>query len=180
MTLPIDNTRRSRGSQIEILEAFAARLREIPALNEQNVWISDQPLPESPPSGGRFQIVIAYGEGRFPNSRHQEFTEESSLVVGIYSISKKDRLGRAEAKLLSDGSITDYKQKILSKLLVDNPSLGRNSKPWEPTRVEGSYRIPILREPATPTHCTGPVDAWKDWIGIQIFFRVVFDWDLYS
>ena len=181
MTLPFDNTRRSRASQIEILRAFADRLREIDNLNDQNVVVSDQPMPkQTPPTGGKLFVTVSYGDGNFPNGRHQEFTEESRLVVAIYTCSKKDKAGRAEAKLLLDDSLTAYKRKVLSKLLVDNPSLGRNSPPWEPARVTGGKRVPMLREPATPSHCTSPLDAWSDWIGLQLSFRVVFDWDLYS
>lgn len=180
MNLPFDNTRRSRGSQIEILESFAGRLREITGINDQNCSISDQPVPKSPPTGGKLQIVVSYGDGVFLNDRHQEFSEESTLVVAIYAHNKKDRMGRAEAKLLADDSITYYKQKVLSKLLVETPRLGRNSRPWEPTRIMDGKMVPILREPPTATRCTAPLDAWNDWIGIQISFRVVFDWDLYS
>ncbi len=181
MTLPFDNTRRSRASQIEILKAFVDRLQEIDNLNDQNVVVSDQSIPkQTPPTGGKLFITVSYGDGDFPNGRNQEFTENSSLVVAIYTVSKKDKAGRAEAKLLLDDSLTAYKGKVLSKLLVGNPSLGRDSPPWEPTRVTDGKRVPMLREPATPLRCTAPLDAWGDWIGIQISFRVVFDWDLYS
>ncbi len=180
MVLPFDNTRRSRASQTEILQAFLDRIREITDINDQNSFVDDQPLPKSPPPGGKLVFVVSYGEGRFPNARHQEFSEESSLVVSVYAVSRKDRMGRADTKLLPDDSITSYKKKLLSKLLVDDPSLGRDSRPWEPTRVMNGKRVPMLREPATPTHCVGPLDAWKDWKGIQIYFSVLFDWDLYS
>lgn len=180
MVLPFDNTRRSRGSQIEILTSFAERIREIPTLNDQNVVIADQPTPKSAPTGGRFQIIVSYGDGRFPNSSHSEFIENSSLVVALYAISKRDKLGRSESKMLGDDSITQYKHRVLSKLLVDDPTKRNLSRPWEPTRVMDGLRVPILRDPPTISHCTGPSDCWSDWIGIQIHWNIVFDWELYD
>lgn len=179
--LPFDNSRRGRTTQIEVLNAIAERIREIPGMNDQNVVICDQPVPVAMP-GGQMCISIAPKDGIFPNSSPSIMSEDSNLITSIYRISKKDRPGRAEAKLLDEQSILNIKRLILAKMCVEDPTLGDNSPSWEPTRTVSGYRIPLLREPPLPTHSIGPVDVAEHpgWVSLQLHWSVLFDWDLYS
>lgn len=179
--LPFDNSRRGRTTQIEVLKAIADRIRQIPGMNDQNVIICDQPVPSMMP-GGQMCISVAPSDGQFPNSSPSIMSEDSGLIVGIYRISKKDRPGRAEAKLFDEQSLLELKHKILTKMCVENPSQLDNSPSWEPTRIVTGYRVPLLREPPLPTRSIGPVDVAEHpgWIGLQLHWSVLFDWDLYS
>lgn len=109
-------------------------------------------------------------------------TEDATLTIGIYRISKKDRPGRSEAKLLGDSSLFEWKQKVLAKICVEDPTLGDLSSAWEPTKVVNGYRVPLLREPPLPTNSVGPFDVTenKGWAGLQLHWSIVFDWDLYG
>ena len=193
MIIPIDHSRRLRTTQTEILRAFLARVREVEGLNEQNAVLSDQPMPKDPPPGGKLLVTVSPAGGPFKlgsSAHHACTTEESRIVIGIFAINMRDRMARSESKLLDDDSFSDMKRKILAKLLVEDPALKASSPHWEPTRevlIQNAEfpagvlrRVPILREPSTPVDCSGPMDAWKNWTGIQITWDVVFDWDLYD
>jgi hypothetical protein len=71
---------------------------------------------------------------------------------------------------------------ILAHLALEDPKLGAASKPWEPTRWVDADQIPLLRSIPVPTKATSPrdVDGQDSWIGMQIYYQVEFDWDLYD
>jgi hypothetical protein len=175
----------NRCTQEEILVAFSERLRSHVDLNEQNVIISDQPVPEKFP-GGEMCIVIAPGPGQFPNwgaGHHATATENGQLVIGIYVINRRDRPGRAEAKVIGSPnakrrSILQWKQVILQLCTVDDIAKGRASDAWIPTRAGR----PILRDCPVPIRSTSPLDVpgHDSWIGLQITFSIVWDWNLYA
>lgn len=183
MVLPIDHSKRSRTTQIEILRAFVERVREVDGLNDQNAVLCDQSQPKDAPSGGKLLVTVSPGSGKFKigsSSHHACATEEMLLNVSIFAVNMRDKPGRSESKLLDDDSFSQFKARILSKLLVESPELKASSPAWEPTRISGQFRIPLLREPAIPLDCSGPFDCWKNWCGIQLLWLVTFDWDLYS
>ncbi len=179
--LPFDNSRRGRTTQIEVLNAIAHRIREISGMNDQNVVICDQPVPVAMP-GGQMCISVAPHDGKFPNSSPSIMSEDSTIITSIYRISKKDRPGRAEAKLLDEQSLLAIKRLILVKMCVEDPTLVDNSPSWEPTRTVAGSRIPLLRQPPLPILSIGPIDVAEHpgWIGLHLHWSVLFDWDLYS
>lgn len=177
------SNRRSRTTQVEVLEGFANRIAQIPDLNRELVIISDQPVPLLMPSGG-LQFVVAPGDSSFDvKAAHAEaFRDLCGVIVGIYILNRRDRPGRSESKLLNKNSLLHWKRMILSFLALEDPKLGVASKPWEPTRAQGSNQIPLLRSIPTPTKATSPRDVpmHDSWIGMQIYYQVEFDWDLYD
>lgn len=187
VVIPIDRSRRSRATQIDILNAYAERLREIRGLSEQNVVVSDQATPKQAPTGGRIHVTVAFNDGTFDvgeAASHAIATENANLFVSFYQCLRLDKTGRSEAKLLGGDALLIYKQRILSKLLVDDPSKGTSSNTWEPMRIEtnGSsrVRVPLLRDMPILKRSHGPFDAWKEWVGIRLAWEINFDWDLYD
>jgi hypothetical protein len=183
--LPFDPTRRNKTTQAEVLKAFADRIRSISGLssglNEQNVVISDQPIPSMFP-GGRMCIVVCGGDGRFTAPSQSQKTEDSTVIVGAYVHIRRDRTGRSEAKLLDDESIYDLKHKLIRGLKVAEPAKGATSRDWEPTRIiRGPDRqSPLLRQPPKLLRSVGPVDVDEQpgWVGLQLHFSAIFDWDI--
>jgi hypothetical protein len=196
---------RGRCTQDDILLAFADRLREHPKLNDQNVVISDQPIPTQFPGGG-FCVTVSAGDGRFPENmwiggHHATATEEGSVIIGVYLQIARDRPGRRESSIVgrrhlgNDStakperpSLIPWKRTILKILTVKDWTLttGAHSQTWEPTKrvlnTELNIEIPLLREIPRPMHVIGPMDvpSHDSWIGLQISFSVVWDWDLYA
>jgi hypothetical protein len=183
--LPFDPTRRNKTTQAEVLKAFAERIRSISGfslgLNEQNVVISDQPIPSMFP-GGRMCIVVCGGDGRFTGPSQSQQTEDSTVIVGIYIHNRRDRAGRSESKLLDEESIFDLKHKLIHALKVAEPNKGSASRDWEPTRIlRGPDRqSPLLRQPPKLLRSIGPVDVGEQsgWVGLQLHFSAIFDWDI--
>ena len=175
--------RRDRTTPEEVLSGFANRLAEIPDMNSETVIISDQPVPILMPQGG-IALVVAPGDSSFRigAGHDQQFTEESGVVVGIYILNRRDRPGRSESRIIKKSSLLYWKRMVLAFLALEDPALGRGSKPWEPTKTVGEDQIPILRSIPVPTKATGPRDvpAHESWIGMQIYYQVEFDWDLYG
>lgn len=199
---------RSRATQDDILLAFADRLREHSLLNEQNVVVSDQPVPADMPGGG-FCVAIAPGDGRFPfelmdAAHHSQVTEDGSIVVGVYTKIRRDRKGRREFSLFGRRkqiislpdvdqpesrrpNLTQWKRDILKLLLVGEPSLADGSNvpidhlrhAWEPASETG---VPLCRDIPKPSRVTGVLDVpgFPGWIGFQITFSIAWDWNLYS
>lgn len=185
---------RSRADQSDILLSFAERLREHPSLNEQNVVISDQPVPTQFPGGG-FCACVAPGGGDFPpilweGGHHATAAEFGSVIVGIYSKITRDRPGRREQSLLGRRDLTAsapvmdrpsliiWKRDILSLLTVVDKSRKAGSQCWEPSK-DG---IPLCRSIPRPHRTTGALDVpgHDGWIGMQITFAVEWDWNLYG
>lgn len=179
--LPFDNSRRGRTTQIEVLKAIAERIREIYGMNDQNVVVCDQAVPDAMP-GGQMCVSVAPHDGTFPNSSPSVMSEDSTVITSIYRISKKDRPGRAEAKLLDEQSLLAIKKLILAKLCIEDPNMGDNSPSWEPTKTVAGSRVPLLREPLLPMRSVGPTEVSEHpgWISLQIHWSALFDWDLYS
>jgi hypothetical protein len=179
------NNRRSRTTQTEILSAYADRLRIIGGWNDQNVVVTDQPVPDAMPGGG-FCITVSAGSGQGsnPGGHHATATENCDLIVGIYKRTLRDRVGRGEAKLLHPGSMYDLKHQALKSLMVEDSTVESASPCWEPVRFnpELNGHIPLLREVPEYKHSTPSLDVpdHKGWIGIQITFAISFDWDLYA
>lgn len=184
---------RSRADQIDILLAFADRLREHEKLNEQNVVVSDQPVPLQFPAGG-FCVCVAPGDGRFPDNlweggHHATGTESGSVIVGIYTQIRRDRPGRREQAMLGRKSIPGsepsmerpslliWKRDILSLLTVQDPSRKAASQAWEPSKD----CAPLCRSIPRPIRATSALDVpgHDGWIGMQITWAVEWDWDLY-
>ncbi len=204
--MPIINqpTKRNRADQADILLNFASRLTEHPLLNNQNVVISDQPIPEQMP-GGAFCLTISPGAGSFPTElwSHATATEDGSVIVGIFVNHRRDRPGRKESALLgrwwrgrmgekdtdnvSRPGLISLKRTVLSLLSVQlqkivdqdyNQNHQFGSQAWEPSK-DG---IPLCRNQIAPIRATGPMDVpgFPGWIGMQITFSVTWDWDLYA
>ena len=187
MTTPINAQLRGRAEQDEILDAFAARLREHPLLNTGTVVIEDQPVPRAMPSGG-YLITVSPGAGEFPhnlwaNGHHSTATEDGSVIIGVYLYSVKDRLGRKEAAMTSRApgkpSLMAWKRAVLKILTVSDETVpaGRTKQSWEP--AIGAR--PLLRDIPQPVRATAVLDLpqHKGWIGFQIVFSCTWDWDLY-
>lgn len=177
------NNQRSRTTQKEVLEGFANRLIQIPDLNNKLVVILDQPVPTLMPPGG-LQFVVAPGDSSFDvGAAHAEaFRDLSGVIIGIYILNRRDQPGRSESKLLGKNSLLYWKRMVLSYLALEDPTAGMASKPWEPTRIQGPDEIPLLRSIPVPTKATSPRDVpmHDSWIGMQIYYQVEFDWDLYD
>lgn len=180
---------RSRADQDEILDAFAARLREHPILNTATVVVSDQPIPALMPSGG-YLITVAPGAGEFPhdlwaNGHHNTATEDGSVIVGIFTQSLKDRPGRKEAALTSRApgkpSLMAWKRAVLKILCVSDEQVtaGLSKQAWEPW--DTATGRPFLRDIPQPVRSTAVLDVpeHKGWIGLEITFSCTWDWDLY-
>lgn len=177
------NDRRSRATQDEVLRGFADRLAQIPDMNKETVVISDQPVPMLMPQGG-IGLIVAPGDSSFDvGAAHGEaFRDLSGVIVGIYILNRRDRPGRSESRIVAKNSLLWWKRTVLSFLALENPQLGASSKPWEPTRTVGQDQIPLLRSIPVPTKATSPRDVpdHDSWIGMQIYYQVEFDWDLYD
>jgi len=178
------NNLRSRTTQDEVLKAFAERIAQIPDLNSELVVVSDQPIPTTFPSGG-MQFVVAPGDSSFSvGAAHAEaFRDICGIIVGFYILNRRDRPGRSESKLLRKNSLMYWKRLLLAFLALEDPSLGPVSKPWEPTKTSGPNDvIPLLRSIPRVTKATSPrdVDGHDSWVGMQLYYQVEFDWDLYD
>lgn len=177
------NDRRSRTTQDEVLREFARRLTEIPDMNKETVVISDQPIPLLMPQGG-IGLVVAPGDSSFDvkASHDEQFRDLSGVIVGIYILNRRDRPGRSESRIVSKNSLLYWKRMVLAFLALEDPKAGLGSKPWEPVRIAGEDQIPILRSIPVPTKATSPRDVTEhqSWIGMQIYYQVEFDWDLYD
>ncbi len=177
------NNRRSRTTQAEVLTGFAERLAEIPDLNEGLVVISDQSIPTMF-TNGYLQLTVAPGDSSFDvGGAHAEaFRDKCGVIVGIYLLNRRDRPGRSESRLVNKNSLLYWKRMVLAHLALEDPKAGAGSKPWEPTMLEGQDRIPLLRSIPIPTKATSPRDIpdHDSWIGMQIYYQVEFDWDLYD
>ncbi len=182
----IYQTKRNRAEQDEVLEAFAARLREHPLLNTATVVVDDQPVPVAFPHGG-YLMVVAPGAGEFPHniwadSHHASATEDSSVIIGIYAQSFKGKLGNKQELLTSrkpgKPSLLQWKRAAL-KLLCVSDELNAIGEPhiWEPAIGDR----PLLRDLPQPVRCTAPMDVpdHAGWYGIQLTFSCTWDWDLY-
>lgn len=185
--MPINPRLRSRAEQDEILDAFAARLREHELLSTATVVISDQPVPAFMPPG-MYCICVAPGAGEFPhqlwaNGHHTTATEDGSIIVGIYLNSQKDRAGRKEAAMTSRKpgrpSLLTWKRAVLKMLCVSDEPVPAGTSPqiWEPAIGDR----PLLRDQPQPVRATAVLDVpdHKGWIGLQITFSCTWDWDLY-
>lgn len=171
---------RSRTTQDKILADVVTRLiAEIPELNDQNCWLSDQPVPITIP-GGRYAVTVTMGGGRFPHEfwasgGTDTLTEDGSLIVTPLVVSTIDR-PRRKWKKISGGdnsanrvpSLLYFKHAILSALLGGG---------WEPAE-DG---VPLLRDMMAPLSADSPRDvAVGETIAAatQITFSTVFDWDV--
>jgi hypothetical protein len=165
------NDRRSRATQDEVLRGFADRLAQIPDMNKETVVISDQPVPMLMPQGG-IGLVVAPGDSSFDvGAAHAEaFRDLSGVIVGIYILNRRDRPGRSESRIVAKNSLLWWKRTVLSFLALEN------------TRTVGQDQIPLLRSIPVPTKATSPRDVpdHDSWIGMQIYYQVEFDWDLYD
>jgi hypothetical protein len=173
-----------RSTQSEILVAFASRLKKFAPFNDQNVVISDQPIPFIFP-GGEVCLSVSPGSGRFPAehwdaAHHARAVESGGVTVGIFKRATLDRPGRAEVALIAPdgGLLSDYKQQVLSIVLVDQPAAGPASPPWWPADANGK---PLTQQPPRPVSATtpAPVPDQDRWIGMQIDFAVDWAWWLY-
>ena len=187
-----DPFKRSRTTQDAILLAFADRLKTVDQLNDKNVVVSDQPIPDQFTDGG-LNITVSGGSGKFglPGGHHATANENGDVVVGIYLQSNRDRPGRREVALagrqtkdganqaLTRKSLIAWKRDILSKILVDDPTKGPASNSWMPLDADG---YPMLRSEILPGRCIGPLDVHDEplWIGMHLYFTVSWDWYLYG
>lgn len=174
---------RDKTTQGAVLQAFADRLAEMPDLNPELVIVSDQSVPHMFASGG-LQLTVSPGDSSFNiGAAHTEaFRDLCGVVVGVYILNRRDRPGRSESRLLKKNSVLYWKRMILAHLALEDPRLGKNSKPWEPTKWVGSDQVPLCRSIPTPTKASSPrdVEGHDSWIGLQIYYQVEFDWDLYD
>jgi hypothetical protein len=178
------NQLRDKATIRQVLQGFVDRLRQIPDLNSENVILSDQAVPDAFPLGGMC-LVVAPADGVFDISvgaHHASFTENTGAIVACYIRNNRDRYGRSESKLMADSMLLDWKLKILKYLALKDVALGAASQGWEPTIIVGSDEIPLLRNQPLPTKATSPrdVDNQVGWIGMQIYYALEFDWDLYD
>lgn len=189
----LDPFQRNRTTQADILLAFADRLRTIPQLNTANVLITDQPVPENFPNGG-YCLTVSPTDGQFDDrlvtgGHIATLSEKSEIIVGAYVMNLRDRPGRKSVAIagketatgpeltLDRISIMEWKQNVLAKILCENPA-ARPQRPWMPLDVDGH---PILRNEIFPVRSRGPmeVEGGKSiWMGIELSFRVTWDWFL--
>jgi hypothetical protein len=174
-----------RSKQSQILVAFASRLKQFAPFNDQNVVISDQPIPLYFP-GGEMCLSVSIGAGHFPAEHwdavhHGRAVEEGSLSIGIFKRAMLDRPGRSEAALVNEvgGLIADYKERVLSILCVDQAASGPGSPPWWPADSNGKR---LTQQPPRPTNAStpAPVQSQAGWIGMQIDFAIDWVWWLYA
>ena len=112
----------------------------------------------------------------------EQFRDLSGVIIGIYILNRRDRPGRSESRIVKKNSLLYWKRMVLAFLALEDPRLGKNSRPWEPTKTVGDDQIPLLRSIPIPTKATSPRDVpdHDSWIGLQIYYQVEFDWDLYD
>ena len=180
--MAINNTLRSRATQAQVLKAFADKLIADPDFNEVSVVVADQPVPTEFVKSSGPQIFLAPGDSVFDISagaHHESWTEMTGLIVGIYCRNIRDRVGRAESRLINRDALTQWKRLVMRCLALESPSLGHASRPWEPTAVMNGVAVPLLRAFPLPTKATSPrdVDKQEGWIGMQIYYSLEFDWD---
>lgn len=179
----LDFSKRSRATQKDILIAFRDRLVEAcPGCTDLTCFISDQPIPASIPGGGSC-VTVSIGDGVFDQQLFigggaSTLCEESQIIVTVMSQVVLDRIPQAERALVDDdrGLLSSWKRGILRALLLADPELGNESKPWEPAKGDR----PLCRDQIRPNTASAPADlpGKLGWIGFQIPFAVSFDWDL--
>ena len=144
-------------------------------------------------------ISISPGTGRFGLEgdlfEHKQATEDGSIIVGIFRRSQLDRPGKAEAALLNPDALLVWKRRVLTHLTVYDSAKKHGSPKWEPVRRVEAFDdedppnrleddlVPLCRsEGIFARSCTAPMDVsdHPGWLGIQITFSCVWDWDLYS
>lgn len=183
--MPIDPTKRGRCTQDEILFSVVNRLIvSIKELNDQNCWLSDQPIPITIP-GGRHACTVSLGPGRFPaefftGGGTETLVEDGSIVVTPLVVNAIDRPRRKWKKIAGGDSENSapsclyFKHAILKALLgIDKES----EEIWEPQNGDK----PLLRDMLSPLSCDAPHDvAVGETVAtaMQIKFSTVFDWDL--
>jgi hypothetical protein len=181
--MALDYSKRSRSTQPDILVAFRDRLiSAVPGCTDLTCFISDQPIPAMIPGGGSC-VTVSIGEGVFDQ---QLFTgggaatlcEEFQVVITAMTQVVLDRIPQAERALLEDdrGLLVKWKVALLRALLLEDYTLGLDSKPWEPAIDDQ----PLCRELIRPVHSSAPGDIPNKpgWIGFQLTFSTSFDWDL--
>lgn len=179
----LDYSKRNTATQADILIAFRDRLiTDCPGLTDLSCFISDQPIPNSIPGGG-YCVTVSMGDGTFDQQLFLgagavTLCEESQIIVTVLSQIVLDRIPQAEKAMLDEdrGLVANWKRNILRTLLLNDPSAGPESKPWEPAKGDK----PLCRNFPRPTHASSPGDVpgKAGWIGCQITFAVDFDWDL--
>lgn len=171
---------------ITVLEAISDRLIDaIGFLNEDNCYLTDQPVPATMP-GGRSIVTVSMGGGTFPHEYFagggiETLTEDGSIIITAIVTNRNDRPGRrgrrVGVKPLSkrnepDGNDTptllEHKRAILRALLVE----------WEPQNDSG---LLLLRDQLAARSSTAPSDVRiGETMGtaLQLQFSAPFDWDL--
>lgn len=173
--MSIDPTLRGRCTQDDILLSIRDRLiDQLEWCTDQTCFLSDQPTPETSPSGAPF-CTVSMGDGQFP---HEFFTgggadtctEVASVIVTAINRVKLDRPRRVDRRLLEpDRGLVLLKRDILRALLGDPV--------WEPA----SGTQPLLRDLLAPSRSVGPGEVTigdAKFLAVQLHFHTPFDWDL--
>lgn len=161
------------------------RIQQVRLFAKGVAFITDQPVPDRADLG-RFCVTISMQGGGFDAkhydaSAHEQVTVQSQVAVGVYRQLNVDKAGHSTKAILGGRGISDnlseMGHKLMQCLLVADPTKGRLSQAWEPSR----NGIPLLREIPSPVRFTDPSDVpgYAGYLGQVYYFKVVFDWDLY-
>lgn len=177
---------RSRAKPADILEAYLDRIRQETLFRGKVAFITDQPVP-SRMDLGRFCVTVSMQGGsfdarHFDASGHVQLTVDSQICFGLFRQMVADQAGKSE-KILVGGagianSLLEMGQKLMACLIVADPSKGKQSQVWEPSK----NGVPMLRETPTPIRFTDPSDVpgFPGYLGQVFYFGIKFDWDLYA
>lgn len=174
------NASRSRATPRQILDSFLDRIQQVSEFRSGIAFISDQPIPISMPLG-KLAISVSWAEGQFDQGLFEsggieQLATESQVVIGVFVSNNRERPGRSNSPILDDGGIVARVEQLLKILLVADPSKGRRSQQWEPTR----NGVPLLRSCPRPAGFSQPSDVpgHIGWLGVLLRFTVEFDWEL--
>lgn len=180
--------RRSRATPRKILQGFLDRIRQLPDYREGNAIISDQPIPETISTLGRYGVTVSFGSGQFSrqtfeSSSHQQATSRATVTVAVFVKNLRERVGKRNSPVLDERGVLDRFEEVLKCLVVADPSKGRFSQQWEPVELSGPNKgTPLLRSLPVPLTYSDPfeVSGAPGWMAITVPFEVTFDWDFYD
>lgn len=172
----LDATLRGATTQDKILDAIVDRLREsVDVYNDQNCWVSDDPIPLSHPGGEEF-CTVSFGDGIFPpefftGGGELTLVEMGSIVIAPTIRQTGDRPRRKARRIATDSE----NRNLLYRKLQILKSLFKND--WEPA----FETQPLLRDLPNPTRCSSPAEVMVGeikMIQFRLTISTVFDWDL--
>lgn len=157
---------RQDANELDVLNAFAAKLRKDFDLPDECCFVTTQPLDPDVRPGGEFWLAICLEGGTFDESLQigggaDQCCEASEISVTILCQDRLDALNVDTALL---AKLLPLKRKVLRSLVATDLDVKQS---------------PFLRQLIPVMRSSKPQFDKEHGIGwLQLFFRAEFDWDL--